>query len=174
MKKDKKKNKDKKGEVKGKKKDALKKTALKQPTITDQALCAAFAKSVAHYNQCMEAPLVFEDGLSLYPAEAKALEAVLAGDHLNLTALAQALGVSKSAATKAVTKLLEKHLITKVVSPANKRAILLSLTPQGKAIAQALPLKRQARLSSLAQIVQTMDNQDRAAIAVFCDGVLAL
>ncbi|MGL4547151.1 MarR family transcriptional regulator, partial [Eubacterium aggregans] len=54
----------------------------------------------------MEMPLCFDRDIYLYPTEAKTLEALADAGSLKLTDLSKKMGVSKSAVSKTVAKLL--------------------------------------------------------------------
>ena len=71
---------------------------------------------------------------SLYPSELKALDIIGQFSGINLTQLANKLGISKSAISKCTSKLLEKELIAKEKSSVNVREVVFTLTPNGQFI----------------------------------------
>lgn len=75
---------------------------------------------------------------SLYPSELKALDMIGQFSDINLTQLANKLGISKSAISKCTAKLLEKELITKEKSLINVREVVFSLTTNGQTIFKQL------------------------------------
>ncbi|MEA5072592.1 MAG: MarR family transcriptional regulator [Eubacterium aggregans] len=83
----------------------------------------------------MEMPLRFDGDIYLYPTEAKTLEALADAGSLNLTDLSKKMGVSKSAVSKTVAKLLDKHLVDKSTLG---RAIQLKVTDRGQAFLNQL------------------------------------
>ena len=75
---------------------------------------------------------------SLYPSELKALDMIGQFSGINLTQLANKLGISKSAISKCTSKLLEKQLIEKEKSSVNVREVVFTLTPSGQFIFEQL------------------------------------
>jgi len=102
-------------------------TALKQLMIDSAVL----------YQHILVLPQTFtvqEASYSLYPSELKALDMIGQFSGINLTQLANKLGISKSAISKCTAKLLEKELIGKEKSSVNVREVIFTLTPDGQAI----------------------------------------
>lgn len=89
------------------------------------------------YQNILVLPQAFtvnEVSYSLYPSELKALDMIGQFSGINLTQLANKLGISKSAISKCTSKLLEKDLIGKEKSPVNVREVVFTLTPAGQSI----------------------------------------
>lgn len=70
-----------------------------------------------------------EGGLSL--AQYHLLEPLAEGPHTNRQ-LAQAAGVSAPTATRMIDVLLQNELVTRVADPSDRRAVLISLTNEGR------------------------------------------
>lgn len=158
MKKDKKNKKSEQKEVKDSKKEIKKKnlpeekkievlhqksktdTSSQIPTINDADYdslkkqmidCASLYQNILILPRTYNAP----DGAhSLYPSELKALDMIGGFSPINLTQLANKLGISKSAVSKCSTKLLEKGLITKEKSLTNIREVVFMLSDTGRSI----------------------------------------
>lgn len=93
--------------------------------------------SAVLYQNILILPQTFtidESTYSLYPSELKALDMIGQFTGINLTQLANKLGISKSAISKCTSKLLEKELIEKEKSPINVREVVFTLTPNGQFI----------------------------------------
>ncbi|MBC3887207.1 MarR family transcriptional regulator [Acetobacterium paludosum] len=71
---------------------------------------------------------------SLFPSELKALDMIGHFSGINLTQLANKIGISKSAISKCTSKLLEKELIKKEKSPINVREVVFTLSEDGQSI----------------------------------------
>ncbi|PKM74806.1 MAG: hypothetical protein CVU92_04640 [Firmicutes bacterium HGW-Firmicutes-17] len=101
------------------------------------ALKKLMIDSAVLYQNILVLPQTFtvnEVNYSLYPSELKALDMIGQFSGINLTQLANKLGISKSAISKCTSKLLEKELIKKEKSPVNVREVVFTLTPDGQTI----------------------------------------
>lgn len=74
----------------------------------------------------------FGSGDLLYSTEIHTIVAIGKNPGTNLTQLAEMLGVSKSAASKFIKKLMEKHYIIKSRPLDNQREVIFNLTDKGK------------------------------------------
>lgn len=110
---------------------------LPDSAIDHTALKKVLIDSAILYQNILVLPQTFtinEESYSLYPSELKALDMIGQFSGINLTQLANKLGISKSAISKCTSKLLEKELIGKEKSPVNVREVVFTLTPDGQAI----------------------------------------
>lgn len=93
--------------------------------------------SAVLYQNILVLPQAFTIGnnaYSLFPSELKALDMIGQFSGINLTQLANKLGISKSAISKCTSKLLEKGLIGKEKSDINVREVVFTLTNDGQSI----------------------------------------
>lgn len=93
--------------------------------------------SAVLYQNILVLPQAFTVGnitYSLFPSELKALDMIGQFSGINLTQLANKLGISKSAISKCTSKLLEKGLIGKEKSDINVREVVFTLTDDGQSI----------------------------------------
>ncbi|AFA49382.1 MarR family transcriptional regulator [Acetobacterium woodii] len=109
--------------------------------LDDSAIKALMIDSSLIYQSILNLPQSFDvdaTTYSLYPSELKALDMIGQFADINLTQLANKLGISKSAISKCTAKLLEKELITKEKSLINVREVVFSLTANGQTIFKQL------------------------------------
>lgn len=131
----------KKSNVSKKAKEDLK-VPLKEETTFDLSILKKSMVDCAElYQTILISPRNFDNELLLYPSEIKALEMIGHFPLINLTQLANRLGISKSAVSKCSSKLLEKELITKEKSATNIREVVFLLTNSGENIYHQLPNK---------------------------------
>jgi DNA-binding MarR family transcriptional regulator len=95
-------------------------------------------------------------GLSV--AQCYALEAIGSQGQLTLNEVADALYITPSTASRAVDDLVRKDLVERCQDPTDRRAVCLSLTPQGRALYEAL---RQHLVQQQLTILQQIDPDSR-------------
>jgi DNA-binding MarR family transcriptional regulator len=125
------------GTVLKKEKSILPDLVLPDSVADHTALKKLMIDSAVLYQNILVLPQSFtvnEGSYSLYPSELKALDMIGQFSGINLTQLANKLGISKSAISKCTSKLLDKELIGKEKSPTNVREVVFTLTPDGQAI----------------------------------------
>jgi DNA-binding MarR family transcriptional regulator len=87
-----------------------------------------------------------------------------------LNTLADALDVKASSALRMIDRLLVVNLVTRRENPANRREVLLALTPEGAAIVRRVTARRKRALS---RIVARMSDEARdgliQALSAFSD-----
>jgi DNA-binding MarR family transcriptional regulator len=89
--------------------------------------------STAHKMEALEKlPYDFGSGDILNHSEIHTIVAIGRHKELNITGLAEHLGVSKSAISQMIRKLLEKNLVERHRDPENEKEIIPGLTPRGK------------------------------------------
>lgn len=80
--------------------------------------------------------ILFEERCGLTKLQASALGTLLHAGSMNMTELARCLGVSKEQATRTVAPLVERGLAMRGKDEENRRLVIVSLTPQGRAFLQ--------------------------------------
>jgi DNA-binding MarR family transcriptional regulator len=100
-------------------------------------------------------------GLSV--AQCYTLEAIGSQGRSSLNAVAEALYITPSTASRAVDDLVRKGLVERRQDPADRRAIRLSLTPRGRALFDAL---RQHLIQRQLTILQQLDPDSRRDVLV--------
>ena len=84
------------------------------------------------YSRTEALPIPVDAGLEISTAEAHTIQAVGEGDQVRVIDLAKKFGISKSAASQMVTKLIKKGFLEKKQSPENSKEYPLSLTDLGR------------------------------------------
>jgi len=119
------------GSVPKKEKSNMPNSVLPDSAVDHTALKKLMIDSAVLYQNILVLPQTFtinEVTYSLYPSELKALDMIGQFSGINLTQLANKLGISKSAISKCTSKLLEKELIGKEKSPVNVREVVFVQT----------------------------------------------
>ena len=102
-----------------------------------QKITQLYFKSIELFNEMMAQPRDYGTGEEFYYSEVHVVEAIGDAGEINLTEIAIALDISKSAVSKVVKKLLARKCINKYKLPDNQKEVLFSLTEKGEAVYQA-------------------------------------
>lgn len=105
---------------------------IKQERV--QSFVARVRRIVHKHLQIQELPLPWSGGQSISPREAQFLQVVGERPGSNVTALAEALGVTKSAVSQMVRRLEEKGLVSRAQAWDNGRDVLVILSPRGEEV----------------------------------------
>jgi MarR family transcriptional regulator, 2-MHQ and catechol-resistance regulon repressor len=100
-------------------------------------------------------------GLSV--AQCYSLDAIGTQGQLTLNELAESLYITPSTASRTVEELVRKDLAERRQDPADRRAVCLTLTPQGQALFEAL---RQHLLQRQLAILQQIDPSSRRDVLI--------
>ena len=95
----------------------------------------------------------------LSPHQARALRVVSETDGSRPSDLAKALRIAPRSATEVVDDLAAKGLVRREPSPSDRRAVLVQLTAEGRAVADQV---RQAREANSARFFARLTERDRA------------
>ncbi len=82
-------------------------------------------------------------------------------DGVNLNSLAERLEVATSTAVRMIDRLLAAGLVTRQENPADRREVLLGLTPDGRRIVRTVTARRRKQI---ARIVKAMPNERRSEL----------
>lgn len=134
------------GKKKKKAKKEPEKKASEKPSLTkkemkakeralDRRILSLFDSCATLYIRKKESPVTVR-GLPLTPSEIHTLTAVKEREPATLTALSEALGITKTGASKNAGKLIEKGLAEKEIL---SRCVLYTLTDKGEALLTNLP-----------------------------------
>lgn len=99
-------------------------------SIRDEIIKRYF-QSINLFTAFESKPRDYGSGDLLYPSEIHTLVMIAKNPGVNLTQLADSLGISKSGASKFVKKLLAKKLIVKGAVPDNLKEVVFDLTEKG-------------------------------------------
>ena len=102
----------------------------KMQTIAE--LMMHFYRVVNKINELEKMPYDFGVGEKLYPSEIHTIQMIGNNSGINVTALAQKLGITKGGVSQMISKLKKRGLINKVRSMDNDKEILLILTSKGQ------------------------------------------
>lgn len=93
---------------------------------------------IAHqYARIEEMPLRFDEDGEVTTREAHIVQAVGEADGMNVTGLAVRFGITKSAASQMVSKLVRKGFVEKRPSPHSNKEFILFLTERGRMVFDA-------------------------------------
>lgn len=105
---------------------------------------------------------VEELGLSVPPAQIRALLIIDRAGSMNLSRLAESLGASPSAASRLCDRIQAAGLLARDRAPASRREIVLFPTESGRRLAEWVRARRRAALGS---VLQAMSPDGRDALA---------
>ncbi len=88
----------------------------------------------------------------------------------NAGALADVLGVHSSTLTRLCDRLVAKALVTRDVSPVNRREVILALTPRGRRLVKSVTVRRRNEIARIvAQVPETQREAMVRALQAFGD-----
>jgi DNA-binding MarR family transcriptional regulator len=103
-------------------------------TKTDRSvdLINQFSVVLNKFTALEKSPRDFGTGDRLFPSEIHVVEAIGKQPGINMTDLASVLGISKSAVTQIIGKVIKKNLVQRFNSKDNRKEVLLKLTKSGE------------------------------------------
>jgi DNA-binding MarR family transcriptional regulator len=116
----------------------------------------AITKDLFKFLQFRDRDAMTACGLSV--AQCYTLDAIGSQRQLTLNEVAEALYITPSTASRAVDDLVRKGLVERCQDPADRRAVCLSLTPQGQVLFEAL---REHLIQRQLTILQQIDPDSR-------------
>ena len=105
---------------------------MNDKTQTIAELMMHFYRVVNKINELEKMPYDFGVGEKLYPSEIHTIQAIGNNSGINVTTLAQKLGITKGGVSQMISKLKKRELIEKVRSTDNDKEVLLILTAKGQ------------------------------------------
>jgi DNA-binding MarR family transcriptional regulator len=84
------------------------------------------------FNRFEKVPMNFGIEEMLFPSEIHTIEAIGKSNWINVTQLAETLGITKGAASQMITKLAQKKFVKKIKIPRSEKETFLELTPKGQ------------------------------------------
>jgi len=91
-----------------------------------------FIRVMNKFNRLDRIPMDFGIEQMLFPSEIHTIEAIGRNRGINVTELAEILGITKGAASQMVKKLLQKGLVAKLKHHVNDKELILKLTAKGE------------------------------------------
>jgi len=114
-------------------------------------------------------PRDYGTGRKLFASEIHTLACVAENPHVNLTGLADRLGVTKSAASKFVRKLLASGYIEKTRLEGNAKEVLFRATAEGEKAARGHARFRERTFGRLEAIVAELDPGEEGLVREFLE-----
>lgn len=96
------------------------------------AFMARFYQVVNQVNELERQPYDFGVGELLYPSEIHTIQAIGNDSGINVTALADKMGITKAGVSKKINKLDKRGFVSKVRGMNNNKEVLLILTEKGQ------------------------------------------
>lgn len=157
----------------GKKKEILKTAEVQKVKSSDTSasgndLKQTLAQITAKYQLIEDLPRFYGGEIPLYISETSALRAIGTTPGLNLTAIAAALGVSKSAVSKSTGKLMEKGLITKERS---LREVIFNLSEEGQLLYDRMKTDEARLFKGVDSFIGKLSTGDQKIITGFLAGL---
>lgn len=125
-----------------------------------------FEKTVNKYIATEKKPLDYGVGCLLYRAEIHTIEAIGKQAQINITGLSNYLGVTKSAASQMIDKLVKKGMVNKQVLSKSDTEVALSLTENGRKVYTGHAAYHKEFYHAIDQILTTVPEED---IKAFCE-----
>jgi DNA-binding MarR family transcriptional regulator len=109
-----------------------------------------------------------EDDVTL--VQYRALVLLTSRGDLNVSDLAEALGVHPSTATRLCDRLVAKDLVARATSVESRREIVLTVAPAGRAIVRAVSARRRREVTRIVERLPRDERQRlRAVLGVFAE-----
>ena len=138
------------------------------PPVDREELFRRFSSCSELYSLIVNSPLSCA-GVPLYHAESYMLSLIADIEPINLTKLAANLGISKSGAAKTANKLILNGLVTKEKSPENSREVLFKVTPKGQEVLAEIAPATDDVFSPVSEMLRGIDEATAAAVFAFLE-----
>ncbi|RQW84470.1 MAG: MarR family transcriptional regulator [Geobacter sp.] len=127
---------------------------------------------IAHqYARIEEMPLRFDEDGEVTTREAHIIQAIGEAAEMNVTGLANRFGITKSAASQMVSKLVRKGFVEKRPAPHSNKEFLLSLTERGRLVFDAHERLHGREMDELIVKLGTFSLSQIATLSVLLDVV---
>jgi DNA-binding MarR family transcriptional regulator len=141
--------------------------------MTDDSLLELIYKAHRELARMEEEPRDYGTGRLFYASEMHTLVRVGESPYMNLTTLADKLGVSKSAASKFAKKLLERGCIEKTRPRDNEKEVLFHVTPEGRRALRGHEKFQRETFDPLRAIESKLDPESAARARAFLSELYA-
>ncbi|GKX68543.1 MarR family winged helix-turn-helix transcriptional regulator [Inconstantimicrobium mannanitabidum] len=101
---------------------------------TTELMIKKFEKVMNKYNKSEKKPRYYGTSDLLYRAEVHTIDAIGKNNEINVTELAQYLGITKGAVSQMVDKLIKKDMVIKNAASNTENEVSLKLTERGLAV----------------------------------------
>jgi DNA-binding MarR family transcriptional regulator len=99
--------------------------------VTYERILNKFDRVVTAMEGMHTPSLSFGTGVAMYRREIHTIQAIGKNPGINITALAESMGVTKGAVSQTITKLTKKGLVRKTYAPGNAKEVMPELTDLG-------------------------------------------
>lgn len=125
-----------------------------------------FEKVMNSYVATEKRPHDYGVGFSLYRSEIHTIDAVGRDEQVNITELAQMLGVTKSATSQMIDRLVKKGLVDKTILSKSDTEVALTLTTMGQTVFRA---HQESHRMFFAYIKESLSTVSECDIDAFLD-----
>lgn len=108
---------------------------MKKETFSE--LSDIFLRVINRYNDIEKTPYSYGTDILLHPSETHTIEFIGNNPDINVTRLAELLGITKGAVSKRIKQLRKNDLVTKSISPETENEVVINLTVKGSEIYKA-------------------------------------
>lgn len=122
-----------------------------------------FEKVMNSYLATEKRPHDYGVGFSLYRSEIHTIDVVGRQEQINITELAQTLGVTKSAASQMIDRLVKKGLVVKTILTKSDTEVALTLTTVGQKVFRAHQESHRMFFSYIKETLSTVSDCDISA-----------
>ena len=131
-------------------------------------------KVAKEYSRIEELPITVDEGIEITTAEAHTIQAVGEGKLVRVMDIANRFGISKSAASQMVAKLIKKGFLVKEQSPYNNKEYPLSLTETGKTAFNAHEKFHGKDMNDLIKHLDSFSLSQISTISVMLEAIVSI
>lgn len=117
-------------------------------------LCDLFNQMVNQYGKLEKELHTYGTNVPLHLSDTHTIVAIGKNGNINITNLAKLQGISRSAVSQMISKLVKRELVKKEISPETDNEVVLSLTETGAVIFQAHETQHQWLQAQLTAILE--------------------
>lgn len=130
-----------------------------------EAAIHAFRNVMDLYAASEKKPRDYGTGCILYRSEIHTIDAIGKHSHINVTGLSAFLGITKSAVSQMIDRLINKGMVTKTVLSKSDTEVALALTEKGEKVFRGHMEDHQKLYSYVDEMLNQIPSKD---IAIFC------
>lgn len=140
--------------------------------MSSERIVRLYLKSKEVFNEFERTPRDFGTGDLLYSSEIHTLVEIGKNNSINLTELANNLGISKSGTSKFVAKLIDKKLINKEKANNNNKEVVLSLSEKGKMAYKGHSIFKEQTFAPIIKMIDNLDDTNKEFLAIFLSDLI--
>jgi len=139
---------------------------------SSERIVRLYLKSKEVFNEFERIPRDFGTGDLLYSSEIHTLVEISRYNGINLTELANNLGISKSGTSKFVAKLVDKELIIKEKAINNNKEVVFSLSEKGKRACKRHAIFKKQTFAPIIKMIDDLDDTNKEFLAIFLSNLV--